>query len=51
MYENQIHLPIYVDFLDTLCISDKLNTNILKIVINIEVLRTLEYIHVVFDMS
>ena len=34
----------------TQCISDQLTTNILRIANNIQVLRTPEYIYVVFDM-
>ena len=51
MYETQIHQPIYVDiFLDTQWILD-FNTNILIIAINIQVVMTLECIHLVFGMS
>ena len=57
MYENHIHLLIYVDIhiyiytFYTRCISDKEETNILKIVIYITVLGTLESLFIVMQGS
>ena len=48
MYETQIHLHIHKDIFWIHIVFQISKTNILRIAINSQVLRTLEYIHVVF---
>ena len=50
MYETHMHLPICVDIFWMRNVSDKWDTNILRIAISSQVLRTSEYSYTVFDM-
>ena len=51
MYETQIHQPIYIWIYFGYTMNLDSNTNILSIAVNVQVLMTLEYIHVVLSMS